>query len=300
MYRKFKTISGILVILVFSVISCNTDRGNFPVTITEQDGTSVKIQHRPERIISLTASTTEVLFSLGLDDRIVAVSQNCNYPPQVREKEVVANFNINYERVASLKPDLIVVDSSSNFTDPTKLKKLNIPVLQVYSDTFPNLLKSILAIGQATGKEEAARYYTENLKKEMGEISKKARETFGENKPRVCVVIWNNPLMIAGSDTFINFMIETAGGVNVVGDLKGYPQISPELLLMRNPDYIILTKINPDEFKSRRIWKNITAVKNHHVYDVDPDIFVRPGIRSVTGCRMLYNLFTGQEPVENN
>jgi iron complex transport system substrate-binding protein len=294
MNRVHKIIPFLFVILKLLILPCDADVSSFPITITGRDDSIVRIERKPQRIISLTASTTEVLFSLGLGDRVIAVSQDCNYPPQVRGKEVVTSYYINYEKIVSLKPDLIVVDSSSNFTDPAKLRKLNIPILLVHSDSFPNLLNSIQTIGRATGREEAAKRYIADLKREIDEISRKAQETFGENKPRVCVVIWNNPLMIAGSDTFINFIIETAGGINVVGNLKGYPQISPELLLARNPDFIILTKINPEEFTSGKIWRNIKAVRDNHVYDVNPDVFVRPGIRSVEGCRLLFDLFTGK------
>jgi iron complex transport system substrate-binding protein len=296
MFRETRIISCVLILFLVSLVSCISGCRSFTGRVPPQDENTVRIGGKPERIISLTASTTEVLFSLGLGDKIVAVSQNCNYPPEARNKEVVISHYINYEKLVSLKPDLIVVDSNSNFTDPSKLKKLNIPVLLVHSDTFPNLLKSILIIGRATGREEAAEEYARNLEIEMGEIALKARETFAGKKPRVCVVIWNNPLMVAGGDTFINFMVETAGGTNVMNNLRGYPQVNPEMLLVRNPEFIILTKINPEEFTRRRLWKNVEAVKHNHVYDVDPDIFVRPGIRAVTGCELLYELLKGYKP----
>ncbi len=263
----------------------------FPCAIKDMSGSRIKIDSTPKRIIIIGPSATEILFSLVDNNRIIAVSNSSNFPPEALKKEKIGDVYLNYERIVNLNPDLVVVESTINGKDVLKLRKLGIKTLAIKSDTYKNFLESVKIVGQAVGKSELAKNLNLKLSRKLDFISSKVKKIPYPSRPRVFVEIWDKPLMTAGSGTFINYVIENAGGVNVAGDMSGYPQLNNETLIIRNPDVVILTTSTKERFLSVSLWRNLNAVRNDRVYSINPDILVRPTMRLYEGCRTLYNWF---------
>ncbi|MFA6281090.1 MAG: cobalamin-binding protein [Candidatus Omnitrophota bacterium] len=247
------------------------------------------------RIISLAPSTTEILFALGLDKEIVGVSEFCNYPSKALVKEKVGTFSQpNIEKILSLKPDIIFCTGLEQAPLAENLKKLKLNVIISDPSSINSLLVSIAEIGKLTNKENQAGLLIKHMEDGINEIKSLAAKIPKERKQKVFIEIWNNPLSTAGRKSFINELIELAGGNNIAYDLKtAYGSFSPELVIKRNPDCIILAymgKDNPgDGLRARAGWNKITAVKNNRVYgDIDPDILLRPGPRIQEALREIY------------
>ena len=247
------------------------------------------------RIISLAPSTTEILFALGLDKEIVGVSEFCNYPPKAIAKEKVGTFSQpNIEKILSLKPDIIFCTGLEQAPLAENLKKLKLNVIISDPSTINSLLVSIAEIGKLTNKEDQAVLLIKHMQESINEIKSLAAKIPQEKRQKVFIEIWHNPLNTAGKGSFINELIELAGGSNIAYDLKtAYGTFSPELVIKRNPDCIILaymSKSNPrDELRARAGWNKISAIQHNRVYgDIDPDVLLRPGPRITEGLKEIY------------
>ena len=254
----------------------------------------------PKRIISLAPSVTEILYSLGLEDEIVAVSSHSDYPPEATKKPKVGDINVNYEELLAYKPDMIFFEKTLSPNIESNLRRLNLPYCAIDSSNFENFKRSILKVGQVTGREKRAEELLRKLCKRINRIKKKTERVPYSKKPRVFIEIWTSPLMTAGGDTFINYIVESAGGINVAKDLKGYPIIGAETLINWEPDVIILTSTDVNSFCQSTLWKNLKAVKNKQVFKIKSDIIVRPTMRMALGVEVLHNYLYRKSTVLND
>ena len=247
------------------------------------------------RYISLAPSTTEILFALGLDEEIVGVSSYCNYPLKAKDKEKVGTFSQpNIEKILSLKPDYIFCTGLEQALAISQLRRLNLNVYVGDPVNMEELLNSIRNIGKIVGKEWEAENLIKNMKSEIEEISSKVKLIPESKKPKVFIEIWYGPLTTAGKGSFIDELLTLAGGINIAYDTKrAYSIFSPEEVIKRNPDCIILAymdKEKPLKLVGERFgWKGISAVKNNRLYnDINPDLLLRPGPRIVQGLKEIY------------
>ena len=247
------------------------------------------------RIVSLAPSTTEILFALGLDDEIVGVSSFCNYPLQAKDKEKIGSFSRpNIEKIISLKPDIVFCTGLEQAPVIHELKQLKIKVFVSHPANMQELFASIKEAGLATGREEEAEGLIRRMKSQIQEISIKTASIPQEKRPAVFVEYWNNPLMTAGPGSFVDELISLAGGYNIAYDTKRpYSYFSPELVIKRNPDCIILAYMVNEEaaevIRERLGWQEIAAVKNNRIYgDIDSDLVLRPGPRIVLGLAEIH------------
>jgi iron complex transport system substrate-binding protein len=253
----------------------------------------------PKRIISLTPATTEILFALGLDDEIIAVSSYCSWPLRARKKEKAGSFsNPNIEKIISLKPDLVLVTGMEQEDISAILSGLGISYISVDPRNIDELMHSIDKIGGITGKVKQAEEINKSIKYVLMKIDKLIHEKGFFKKPGVYMEIWYDPVMSPGMGSFVDDMIKRAGGINVTSDLRrSYSRIDPEIVISRNPDCIILAYMKSDNwvrdnFSKRLGWKGITAVKEDRIYTcIDPDIVLRPGPRVAQGLMELYERF---------
>lgn len=248
------------------------------------------------RIISLAPSTTEILFALGLNAEIVGVSTFCNYPPEAQAKEKIGTFSQpNIEKILFLKPDLVFCTGLEQAPAVRALEQLRIKVYVSDPANFQDLFRSILDIGRLTQRESEAESLVAKIKAVIGEIGARVSVVPEDRRPRVFVEIWNEPLMTAGKDSFMNELIALAGGVNIAFDARRpYSYFNPECVIKRNPDFILLTYMVAagnarDSLKSRLGWEKISAVKNGRIYnDISSDVLLRPGPRLAEGLRQLH------------
>ncbi|MFH1784345.1 MAG: cobalamin-binding protein [bacterium] len=242
-----------------------------------------------KRIVSLAPSNTEILFALGLDEEIVGVSSYCNYPKSALSKTKVGDFsNPNIELIVSLKPDIIFAAGLEQNSVAGKLKQLGLNVVIVKPESFEELFEAIIMMGSLTGRKEKALDIVSDMKAVIREIEERVK--LYHLRPRVFIEINSNPLMTSSRGSFLDEMIEMAGGINVAGDLaRPYCRVSEELVIKEKPDVIIVTHTSAENILKRAGWEDIPAIKNNRVYsDINPDILVRPGPRLVLGLDHLF------------
>jgi len=247
------------------------------------------------RLVSLAPSTTEILFALGLDEEIVGVSSFCDYPAKARAKEKVGSFSRpNIEKIISLKPDVVFCTGLEQAPVVHDLKQLNINVVVSDPANLEELFASIKKIGASCGHEKEADELVSEMKAKIQSVAEKSALIPDDKRPAVFVEYWNNPLMTAGPGSFIDELIGLAGGRNIAYDTRQpYSHFSPELVVKRDPDCIILAYMVNDEpvreVKKRLGWGNIKAVKNNRVYaDINPDLILRPGPRLTEGLAEIH------------
>lgn len=268
----------------------------FPVTITDGTGQEVTIESKPEKIVSLIPSNTEIAYGLGLEEQIVGVSDFDNFPEEVAEKEKIGGMEFNLEKIISMKPDLVLAHASSAHSSEAGLQQLKdtgITVLVVNdAKTFDEVYESISMIGTASGEKEKADAMIADMKKKIEEIKTKAQEIKEEDRKSVFVEVSPAPeVYAAGKNTFIDEMLQIIHAENTVTE-EGWPKLDSEAIIKSNPEVIITTHgyYTPEPVKnvtSREGWDKITAVKENRVFDVHSDKVTRTGPRLTEGVEEL-------------
>ncbi|ATP38937.1 ABC transporter substrate-binding protein [Solibacillus sp. R5-41] len=261
----------------------------FPVTITDALGREITLEKKPERIISMVPSNTEILFGLGLDEEIVGVSDNDNFPEQTATKEKVGGIEFNIELMASLKPDIIFAHGSGMYNfekGMEQLEAMGIPVFVVKNAVnFEETYETMKQMGQLTGRVAQAEEMVASMQKDIEEIKTKAT---GLDEKSAFIVVGTNPdLYAVGTGTFINEMLNTLGIKNSVTQ-PDWPQYSAEQFVSDNPDVILVTYENDiDAILSNPAYAEMDAVKSGNVYLIDADTTSRQGPRIVDGIQSI-------------
>lgn len=291
---KFKKLSIIFIILILasSIFSFSS---TLPISIKDDLGREITIKEYPMRIISLAPSSTEILFEIGAGDRLIGVTDYCNYPKEALTKEKVGGFsNPNIEKIISLKPDLIVLYKSFPKEVFNQLEKSlpNTSFIVLDPKTYEDVMKNIILLGKAVGKENEARKVYNNMLNGWLEIQKKV--TSIKKSPKVLFLIWNDPFISVSPSTFLGDLLKKLKAKNIVENNEPeYPVLSLEYIVSKNPDIIIIGEmsgISKDSIINHPILKNTNAVKNNKVFTVNDDLVFRPGPRLVEGFKALYKI----------
>ncbi len=286
-----------LVMLVLLIIIFNGLTGlaaDFPVIIIDDLGDKVVVAEEPARIISLAPSLTEMLFFLGLGDKVVGVTSFADYPEEAVHKEKIGTItDPNLEKIVTLQPDLIIAASINKKETVQQLKRIGLTVAGFDPITVDDIFLSLKKLGKITGQNQIASqlitdmYFTIDRIKEL--VDQKVAE---EGRPKVFYEIWSDPLYTAGANNFIDDVITLAGGDNIGRKAKGaWPQYSLEKLLLENPDVYVSSPhsathlVTVDEVKNRTNYAQLKAVKNNRIYIIDPNIINRPSPRIVLGLK---------------
>lgn len=263
----------------------------------------------PDKIVSLAPSTTEVLFALGLDKKVIAVSDFCNYPYNFAAWIAAGNMtsigdfkNPNMEVIASLDPDLILATGGVQAETVETLRDLGYKVLVLNPANISGVLQNIELVGNATGKTAEAKALISNIESRIDAVVNKVANA--ASKPKAYYEVWYDPtsLWTAGAKAWQNELIEKAGGVNIFADQQlDYFQSSAEAVISRNPDVILLPKegmgkgepfwVSLDAVKARPGWSSINAVQNDRVCTVDSDTISRAGPRVADAVEELAEAF---------
>lgn len=266
----------------------------FPVTFTDAAGKEITIEEKPENIVSLVPSNTEILYALGAT--AVGVSENDNYPEEVLDVEKVAGMELDVEKIVSLDPDLVLAHGMvANMWESglQQLEDSDITVVVIHNATgFDETYDTIAMIGQAVGANEEAEQLIEEMKSSLESIKEKASEISDDDKKTVFIELGPAPdLFTSGKGTYMDEMLEVINAENVVTEENDWIQISEEQVLELNPDAIVLTynfiENAPEEVYAREAWQDITAVKEKQVYEVNEDLVSRQGPRVVEGVEEL-------------
>ncbi|HBG44074.1 MAG TPA: cobalamin-binding protein [Firmicutes bacterium] len=261
----------------------------YPITMKDDLGRSVTINAQPQRIISLTPSVTEMLFALGVGPRVVGVTNYCNYPAEALAVAKIGDTNLNFERILELQPDLIIGVGSMQAEDINKLISLGQKVFVIEAVKMVDVPRQMRILGRILGNATVGENLAAKFESRVAAVQKKVSQQ--KARPRVFIEIWNEPLMTAGPNTFMDELIVLAGGSNIAGNSPNpWPQFSMETVIERDPEVIILTCYNKEEALSRKAWAGTSAIKNARVYEVNPDIYSRPAPRLVDALEEMYSL----------
>jgi iron complex transport system substrate-binding protein len=245
-------------------------------------GRLVAINGTPQRIVSLAPSNTEILFALGLGDKVVGVTDWCDYPPEALEKEKVGSYDTpDIEKIVALNPDLILVAYGTTMDIINNLVGLGLTVFGIKSTDSDDVLNDIRTVGEITDTEVEAQALTSEMESRIQAVTDQTEEL--EQRPKVFYIIWHDPLWTAGSETFIHELIEKGGGVNICQNITGYTTITIEEVVARNPEVIITSEWSYGWAMNETSLNSTDARQNGRIYQGDDDLVQRPGPRLVDG-----------------
>jgi len=258
----------------------------------------------PKRIVSTAPSITELIYALGLGDRVVGVDRFSRYPADALKKPKIGDYsNPNLETIASLRPDLVIIP-----TNPVKLADrlttLRLKVLEIDQESIAKLYASFRIVGQATGAVPEAAKLTATVRDQLEAVRARAAPL---KKTRMMFVVGRTPnrldgLIVVGQASYLNEIIALAGGENVFRDaVASYPTVSLEEVLARNPDVIIdmgdmADTVGVTDAHKRQVtslWErlaSLSAVKQHRVHPVASDVYVVPGPRVVDAAKAFFEM----------
>lgn len=267
------------------------------ISVLTADGEEFRLEKPAQRIISLAPSNTEILFAIGAGSQVIGREEFSNYPPEAAEiPSVGGSFgDYNYEEIARLEPDLILI---SPLTAPEALQSLREITPNVFVVPNPvdleEMFANLITVGELTGRKAEAEKLAADLRARSSAVLEKVSGV--TERPKVFYELdATDPARpwTAGKGTFIDMLIQLAGGENVAASLEGeYPQISQEELIVQNPEIILLGDalyggITPESVAARPGWEVIDAVKNGRVHPFNDDLVSRPGPRLVEGLETL-------------
>lgn len=258
----------------------------------DEVGRKVIFNSPPKRIISLAPNVTEILYGLGLDEEVVGVTVHCNFPEKAKEKPKIGSYiSIDFERVVSLKPDLIVATATGNTKDMVeRLEKLGFPIYVIFPKKIQDIMQSVLNIGHIVNREKQAQEIIQTMQKRLNRI---LALTKGLPRPRVFLQIGDAPLVTVGKGSFGDDLINLSGGENIAGDEKQmYPRLGIEEILKRSPEVIIISTMTPRGSYQKILidwsrWKTIPAVKDKRIHLVDSDLIDRASPRIMDGLEIM-------------
>lgn len=268
-----------------------------PLTVTDAAGREITLPAVPQRIISLAPNNTETLFALGAGPNVIAVDDFSDYPAEVTSLPRIGGNNAQYniERIVELKPDLVLAAGITPQETLDKLYELKLPVVvaSLTENSFKSINESMTLIGTLTGHDNEAARLNQEIQERIDAVASKTAGV--STKPRV---FWeldatdpSKPYTV-GPNSFINDLIQTAGGVNIFANADSpYPQVSQEQIIAANPEVIILIEgeysAKPDAVAARPGWDTITAVQQKKLFYVDGNLVSRLGPRTVEGLEQV-------------
>ncbi|UXS67595.1 ABC transporter substrate-binding protein [Staphylococcus chromogenes] len=277
---KGKSIFYVIIMSLLLLAGCNFNDDH-------SDETGKTTNKVPNRIISLIPSNTEILYELGLGDHVVGVSTVDDYPKEVRHKSQFDAMKLNKEALIKAQPDLILAHESQKASQEKVLKSLeNSGIKVVYvkdAQSLNEMYQSFEQIGQATNKEKEAQTLVKETKANVEKVINKAKSR--KEQPKVFIEIASEPeIYTVGKQTFMNDMLTKLKAKNVFDDQKGWPTVSKEDIIKKNPDVMLTTSgISSKEYQSlvqqRSGFEDINAVKKQRVEALNDDLLSRPGPR---------------------
>jgi iron complex transport system substrate-binding protein len=263
----------------------DTDPTVEDLKLVDDLGKQIQLDTVPERVITLAPNLTELVFELGKGKSIIGNTQYCNYPDSAKNVEKVGDLlTINFEKVLKLNPDIIFLTVEGNTEESyNKLIELGLKVFVSNPKNFDGIKKSLSDMGKIFKKENTS----EIIIGKWNERISKVKSSISNEPPKTAMfLIALQPIMLAGSDTYLNEFLMVCRLKNIADDSDlSYPVFSREQVINRDPDYIIYSEgMNHDEeaFKNAYPeWSGLKAIKNNNIIFIDADLYFRPGPRFI-------------------
>lgn len=243
----------------------------------------------PQRVISISPSTTELLYEYGVGEYLVGATIPHDYPPEAVDLPSIGDMSLDFERIIALQPDLLIGEGNLFAGMVENIKDLGIPVLFFDTRSHRDLSDNLLVFDKLFKRESG-----ENLLKHVYDGLQVVGLPNPDYKPRIAPVISSTPLILAAGDSWLVNLIKVAGGKSITSDTPGdYITLSREDMILLNPDVIICTfEGTRNDLLHDKTLANVEAIKNDRIIYVDPDIILRPTLRSIrTGASTLRSIF---------
>ena len=262
------------------------------IEVKDETGRTVQIPQPVRRIVSLAPSVTETLFALGAGDRLVGDTDFCDYPPEARRKVHIGGpVNPNIEAIAALHPDLVVVTREINRPDSVhSLEHLGMAVYATDPQTVEQVLTSTERLGQLLGAADAGRLLVAKLRMRLDQVE---RRLAGLPAKNVLMVVWLDPVITVGRNTFLDDALRRAGARSVIDSPQSWPTIDLEQVVRLQPDYLIISNDNVKqvqrelaELQQRPGWRRLGAVRSRR-FIVLSEAISHPSPRLVDGIEQL-------------
>ena len=246
--------------------------------LKDELGRRVTLPDNPQRVVCLSPSLTETVYALGLGAVVVGVTDFTDYPPEAQTKPSVGGLNdASIEKIISLHPDLVLAMAEINREETVdELEHEGIPVFVVDPQGLQGIMSSIQHVGDALNRSSDARELLKRLEEQRAAVTARVN---GLPRLKVLVVIWYDPVITAGSKSFINDVISAAGAESITADMaQAWPQISLEEVLRRSPDCVLLVRgahggITGEDLKAHAGWDQLQAVRDNHVIYMGEQLF---------------------------
>ncbi|MBI3663531.1 MAG: cobalamin-binding protein [Acidobacteria bacterium] len=255
--------------------------------VTDEVGRRVSIPVPVRRIVSLAPNLTETIYALGAQDRLVGVTDYCDYPPEAQQKARVGGaVNPNLEQIVALKPDLVLAQAFTLNRRETvdALERLGVAVYSANAHSVDGILDSTRHLAEVIGAVEQSTVLLKNLRTRLGELK---RHLAGRPPKRVLFVVWSDPLVTVGRQTFIADALRLAGAESVVETEQDWPRLSLEEVVRLQPDFLVFAsshsktvRTTVEDLSQRPGWRGLDAVRNRRIAVIS-DAINRPAPRLV-------------------
>jgi iron complex transport system substrate-binding protein len=255
-------------------------------------GRELSVPVRPERVIALAPSITEIIYALGQQERLKGVTRFSDYPPPAGNLPKVGSYvHLDAERIVTLQPDLCIgIKDGNPLAVVEKLQALDIPVYAVNPLDLETTMQSILAIGELLGAADPAEAIVADMRRRIARVRQRASQA--KTRPRVFIQIGISPIVSVGSDTFTSELVTLAGGTNAAAGPNPYPRFSREQVITMAPDVMVISSMaRAAVFEAVKAewmqWPSIPAVRRGAVYIAPSNLFDRPSPRLVEGLEVM-------------
>lgn len=241
---------------------------------TDQLKRTIELSQTPKKIISLVPSQTELLFDLGLDEEVIGITKFCVHPEKCFQTKtrVGGTKQLNVEKIKELKPDLIIANKEENFQQQIEELEKDFPIWISNINNLDDAIEMIESIGTITNKQSKAKQITSQIDEQFSQLKTQ------NPKLQTCYLIWQNPYMTTGGDTFINDMMSRAGFENIFQNRNRYPEISIEQLQTSNCKLLLLSS-EPFPFKQKHVDELQPLLPDTKIILVDGEMFSWYGSR---------------------
>jgi ABC-type Fe3+-hydroxamate transport system substrate-binding protein len=277
--------------------SRDATRSNAPsaAPLVDDFGDTLRLARPAERIVSLNPVTTEAMFALGAEARLIGRTRWDASPPQVRRiADLGDGIQPNVEAVLAVHPDLVVLyAAASNRTAAAAFRRAGVQTLSMRTDRIADLARVLRALGTAVGDSAAARLVADSVRRSLDAVGTRATS---QRPLSVFWYAWPSPIITIGAGSYLDELISLAGARNVFGDLdQPSPQVTLESVAERNPDLILAGPVAAGRLRADTRWRSVRAVREGRVFVFDTSLVGRPGVRLGEGARSLRALIDSAE-----
>ena len=256
------------------------------ISVVDDAGDTLRLAAPARRVVSLIPASTELLFALGAGSAVVGRTSYCDFPAAAKAvPDLGDGIKPNIEAVIASRPDLVILyNSGQNAAVAGRLRELGVPAVRINTDALSSVPRLSRMLGRLTGRRAAA----DSLAAVFDTALTSATRQPGPRRPKVLLLVWEQPPMTIGRGSFLSELVERAGGENLFADVSASSGVvSIEAVAARNPELIFTTVEGPSAFATRPEWQVVPAVREHRFLHVTGSEFNRPSPRAPQAIRQL-------------